>query len=173
MLTCIYLQKYYTSEYYTALCHNGSDTPAHMPMLSMTASTNMPLRAQSTMTSEAATSNLHSLLAKLYLSSMMPGTCGSLSPSSAKPIIAPTWVQVIGGGQYRCASDHIQEHHPDAVQPDTSNIGDVAPAASTSAPATQIVRLSMAVAPTTPIPAAPEATLQTPHKAAPAIHSPH
>ena len=32
-------------------------------------------------------------------------------------------VQVIGGRQYRHAHDHIWEHHPDAVKPDTSNIG--------------------------------------------------
>ena len=46
-------------------------------------------------------------------------------------------VQVIGGGQYRHAHDHIWEHHLDAVKADTSNIGDVAPAASASASATQ------------------------------------
>ena len=81
-------------------------------------------------------------------------------------------VKVIGDGQYRCAYDHIWEYHPDAVKPDTSNIGDVAPAASTSAPATQVVRLPTAVAPTTPMLAAPAATLQTSHKALPAVHSP-
>ena len=70
-------------------------------------------------------------------------------------------VQVIGSGQYRHAHDHIQEHHPDAVKPDTPNIGDVAPAASTLAPATQVVRLPTAVAPAIPTPAAPAATLQT------------
>ena len=40
-------------------------------------------------------------------------------------------VHVIGGGQYRHACDHISECHPDAVKPDTSNIGDVALNAST------------------------------------------
>ena len=78
-------------------------------------------------------------------------------------------VQVIGGGLYRCALDHIWEHHPDAVKPDTSNIGDAAPAASTSALATQAVRLPTAVAPATPTPAAPAATLQTPCKAPPLV----
>ena len=78
-------------------------------------------------------------------------------------------VQVIGGGQYRCAHDHIQECYPDAVKPDTSNICDVAPVASASAPSTQAVRLPTAVAPTTPTPAA---TLQTPHKPLPAVSSP-
>ena len=37
-------------------------------------------------------------------------------------------VQVIGGGQYRCAHDHIHEHHLDAVKPGTSTTADVAPA---------------------------------------------
>ena len=81
-------------------------------------------------------------------------------------------VQVIGGGQSRCACDHIWEHHLDTVKPDTSNIGNVAPAASRSAPATQAVRLPKAVAPTTPTPAVPAATLQTPCKAMPTVCSP-
>ena len=37
-------------------------------------------------------------------------------------------VQVVGGGQYRCARDHICEHHPDAVKDDTSTSSVVAPA---------------------------------------------
>ena len=71
-------------------------------------------------------------------------------------------VHVIGGGQYRCAHDHIWECHPNAVKP----------AAFTSTPATQVVRLPTAVAPVTPTPAAPAAILQTPHKALHAVHSP-
>ena len=63
-------------------------------------------------------------------------------------------VQVIGGGQYKCGHDHIWECHLDAVKPDTAYIGDVAPAASASAHATQAARPPAAVAPTTPIPAA-------------------
>ena len=83
-------------------------------------------------------------------------------------------VQVIGTGQYRCACDHIWEHHLDAVkpEPDTSNIGDVAPAASTSAPAIPAVRPPTAIAPTRPTPAAPAVILQTPCKALPAVCSP-
>ena len=69
-------------------------------------------------------------------------------------------IQVIGGRQYRCVQDHIQECHPDVVKPDKSNIGNVAPATSASAPATQAVRLPTAVAPTTLTPTAPAATLQ-------------
>ena len=46
-------------------------------------------------------------------------------------------VKIIGGGQHRHAHDHICKCHSDAVKPDASNIGDVAPAASTSASATQ------------------------------------
>ena len=80
-------------------------------------------------------------------------------------------IQVIGDGQYRCSHDHIQKHRLDAVEQDTSNIGDVAPAASTSALATQAVRLPTAVAPITPTPATPAATLQTPHKAPPVVCS--
>ena len=37
-------------------------------------------------------------------------------------------VQVIGGGQYRHARDHIHERHPDAVKDDTSTTPDVVPA---------------------------------------------
>ena len=81
-------------------------------------------------------------------------------------------VQIIGSGQYRHAHDHIWECHPDAVKPDTSNIGDVAPAASTSACATQVLGLPTAVATTTPTPVAPAATLQTPCKGLPAVHLP-
>ena len=72
-------------------------------------------------------------------------------------------VQVIGGGQYRHAHDHIQEHNPDAVKPDTSNTGNVEPAASTPAPAIQVVRLPTAATPTTQTPAAPAATLSNLH----------
>ena len=81
----------YTSEHYAPLCHRGSGSPMHMVMLNMTISTNVPPRVQSTVTSKAAARNLHSLLAKLYLSSMTPGTCDSLPPSSARQIMAPTW----------------------------------------------------------------------------------
>ena len=72
------------------------------------------------------------------------------------------WVQVIGGGQYRCPHDHIGEHHPDAVKPDKSNIGDVALGTSALALTTKALRLPKTAAPTTPTPAAPAATLQTP-----------
>ena len=78
-------------------------------------------------------------------------------------------VKVIGGGQYRYAHDHIPEHHPDAVKPDTSNVGNVVPAASTPAPGNQAVTPPTAVATLTPTPAA---ILQTPCKAPPAVHSP-
>ena len=44
-------------------------------------------------------------------------------------------VQVIGGGQYRCARDHICEHHPDAVKSDTSTTPVVAPATPEALPA--------------------------------------
>ena len=78
-------------------------------------------------------------------------------------------VQVIGDGQYRHAHYHIWECHLDAVKPGTSNIGNVAPAASTTAHATQAVGLPTAVAPTTQTPAAPAATMWTPCKALPAV----
>ena len=90
MLTCIHLQKCYTSEYYAPLCHNRSGTLTHMPMLNVTTSTNVPPRVQSTISSKTAAKNLHSLLAKLYPSLMTPGTCGSLPPSSTRPILAHT-----------------------------------------------------------------------------------
>ena len=90
MLTYIHLQKCYASEYYAPLCHNRSGTLTYMPILNMTTSTNVPPRVQSTTTSEDAIRNLHSLPAKQYLSSMTPGTCGFLPPSSPMPIMAHT-----------------------------------------------------------------------------------
>ena len=44
-------------------------------------------------------------------------------------------VQVIGGGQYRCACDHMHECHPDAVKHDTSTTPVVAPATPEALPA--------------------------------------
>ena len=87
----IHLQKCYTSECYAPLCHNGSGTLTHMLMLNMTTPTNMPPKVQSTTISEVAARNIHSLPAKLFLSSLAPGTCFSLPPSSAKLIMVHTW----------------------------------------------------------------------------------
>ena len=56
-------------------------------------------------------------------------------------------VQVIGGGQYRRACDHIHEHHPDAIKPDRSTIADVAPATPECSPGMPPVR----PAPATPV----------------------
>ena len=49
------------------------------------------LEMQSTMTNKVPTKHFPFSLAKLYLSSVMPGTCASLPPSSTKPIMAPIW----------------------------------------------------------------------------------
>ena len=83
-------------------------------------------------------------------------------------------VQVIGGGQYRCACDHICECHPDAIKPDMLTSTDVAPATPESSPRLFPVRPTPAapatapVAPATPQPqpAAPTATtpMDTPRK---------
>ena len=64
-------------------------------------------------------------------------------------------VQVISGGQYRCACDHICECHSDAIKPDVHTTTDVVPAAL-PAPATRAVHNPSPppVAPTTPQPAA-------------------
>ena len=90
MLTCIHLQKYYTSKCYAPLCHNWSDMLTHMPMLNVTTSTNMPCKVQSSTTSKAATRDLPFLPAKLFLSSITPGTFSSLPLSSTKPIMVHT-----------------------------------------------------------------------------------
>ena len=68
-------------------------------------------------------------------------------------------VQVIGGGQYRHARDHIHEHHPDAVKPDRSTIADVAPATPECSPRMPPVRPAPAV-----LVAAPVAQATTPPK---------
>ena len=82
-------------------------------------------------------------------------------------------VQVIGGGQYRCAHDHICEHYPDAVKPDRLTSTDEAPATPESSPGLFPVRPVAAapgtapVAPATPKPpAVPTATtpMDTPRK---------
>ena len=66
-------------------------------------------------------------------------------------------VQVIGGGEYRHAHDHIHECHPDAVKPDRSTIADVAPATHECSPGMPPVR----PAPAAPV-AAPVADATTP-----------
>ena len=82
-------------------------------------------------------------------------------------------VQVIGGGQYRHACDHICEHHPDAVKPDMLTSTDVAPATPEFSPGLFPVRpmpvapATAPVAPATPKPwATPAATtpMDTPRK---------
>ena len=84
-------------------------------------------------------------------------------------------VQVIGGGQYRRARDHIRERHPDAVKDDTSTSPDVAPATPEALPAlfaaSPPAAPAASVAPTTPPqPVAPAATTNTPRKS-PAVSS--
>ena len=63
-------------------------------------------------------------------------------------------VQVISGGQYRCACDHICKCHPDAIKPDKHITTSVAPATPTHLPATQAVQPAPCVASATPQPAA-------------------
>ena len=60
----------------------------------------------------------------------------------------------------------------DALKPDTSSIGNVAPAAFALAPATLAVILPTAVAPPSTTPAAPAAMLQIPCKALTPVCSP-
>ena len=70
-------------------------------------------------------------------------------------------VQVIGGGQYRHARDHIHERHPDAVKPDMPDSTDVAPATPESSPGMFPVRPAP-VAPATPKPQPAVPTASTP-----------
>ena len=83
-------------------------------------------------------------------------------------------VQVIGGGQYRLAHDHICEHHVDAVRHGTSTTANVAPATPEALPAlfaaSQPAAPAASVAPTTLQQAA--ATTNTPRKPPPAMHTP-
>ena len=66
-------------------------------------------------------------------------------------------VQVIGGGQYWCACDHICERHPDVVKPDMPVSTDVAPATPESSPGMFPVRPAPAAQTTAPVaPAAPK-----------------
>ena len=51
-------------------------------------------------------------------------------------------VQVISGGQYQHACNHIHEHHPDAIKPDKHITTNVAPASPTHPSATQAVATS-------------------------------
>ena len=85
----------------------------------------------------------------------------------------PYLVQVLGGGQYRCAHDHIHEHHPDAVKPGTSTTADVAPATPESLLQAPPAKPPAApVASATPQQAASTATANTPHKPPPAVCTP-
>ena len=78
-------------------------------------------------------------------------------------------IQVIGGGQYRRARDHIRERHPDAARP-VSATHNVAPA-TLMQPAIPAAQPTPTVAPATPRRAAPAATPQTPCKAPPAARA--
>ena len=93
---------------------------------------------------------------KLFPYSMMPRPSGS-QPVFRQAKHSSYLVQVIGGGQYRCAYDHIHEWHPDAVKPDRSTITDVAPATPECSPGIPPVR----PAPAAPV-AAPVAQATTP-----------
>ena len=77
-------------------------------------------------------------------------------------------VQVIGGGQYRHARNHIRKHHPDAVKPDRSTIADVAPATPDCSPGMPPVR----PAPAAPV-AAPVAQATTPPNLVAPATTPH
>ena len=85
-------------------------------------------------------------------------------------------VQVIGGGQYRCACDHIREHGMDAVKPGTSTTADVALATPKSLLQVPPVKPPAApaapVTPATPKQTAPTATTNTPCKTPPAMCTP-
>ena len=82
-------------------------------------------------------------------------------------------IQVIGGGQNRCACDHIHEHHPDAVKPGTSTTADVAPPTPESLQQAPPAKPPAAPAtPATQQQAASAAITNTPHKPPPAMHTP-
>ena len=81
-------------------------------------------------------------------------------------------VQVIGGGQYRSAHDHICKHQPDAVKPGTSTMADVAPATPESLLQTPPAAPAAPVAPATPQQVVSAATANTPHKPPPAMRTP-
>ena len=85
-------------------------------------------------------------------------------------------IKVIGGAEYRQARDHICEHHPDAVKPDTHPKVEVAEQPVTTPSTSEAVQLQQAptapvvqtsVAPTTPKQAAaqsPTAATRTQQK---------
>ena len=89
-------------------------------------------------------------------------------------------VEVIGGGCYRRAHDHIRERHPDAVKKDDTPLGNVAPATpewpgAPPAHSPPAVPITAPVAPaTTPLPTVPTAKTSTPRKTAActSVHSP-
>ena len=90
-------------------------------------------------------------------------------------------VQVVGGGQYRHACDHICEHRPDAVKPDKSSTTDVAPATPEHSPGSHPVRPALAAPAAAPVAqattnttvAAPAAaTANTPRKSPPVVCTP-
>ena len=89
-------------------------------------------------------------------------------------------VEVVVGGCYRRARDHIRERHPDAVKKDDTPPGNIAPAMPEWPGAPPVhsppaVPTTAPVAPaTTPLPAVPTAKTSTPCKTAAhtPVHSP-
>ena len=75
-------------------------------------------------------------------------------------------VKVVGGAEYRRARDHIREHHPDAVKPDTPTKVEVAGQPVTTPSTSEAVQQTSAQrAPTAPA-AQPSVAPATPKQAA-------
>ena len=89
-------------------------------------------------------------------------------------------VEVVGGGRYRQARDHIRKRHPDAMKKDDTPPGNVAPSmpkwpGAPPAHSPPAVPTTAPVAPaTTPLPTVPTAKTSTPRKTAACtpVHSP-
>ena len=131
----------------------------------------MPPRIPYTMTSEAAERSPYSLPEKLCLFSLMPGTCGSLPPSSEKLTMAHTWSKSLVEDSTNIPMTASMNITQMLLKLTYLPFGDIAAAMPAPAPATKAVRLP-AVAPATSTPAVPAATPNTPHKLVPVVHSP-
>ena len=79
-------------------------------------------------------------------------------------------VEVIGGGRYRRARDHIRERHPDAVKKNDTPPGNVAPA-TPEWPGAPPVHSPPAVPITAPVPTAKTSTPRKTAACAP-VHTP-
>ena len=160
MPTCDPLQRWSTNMPSGPQCHRGSGTRTPEPNRTENDSTTEPLRVLHTMTVTPGPSH-HSTLDKQSRCSMMPRPFWLPATVVRQAAHGSYLVEVVGGGCYRQACDHIRERHPDAMKKGDTRPGNVAPAmpewpGAPPAHSPPAVPTTAPVAPaTTPLPTVP------------------